>query len=112
MLKFAMGRDTLTQLGQRTSSAGEDLGGLVKQLAIAAEPLENRFNGAGRAAFDRFKLATDDIATELNAALASVLTGIGGQNRAFIEGEQAIVDQTTSAQSGSAFDAARFSSRA
>lgn len=108
MLKFAMGSEVLTQLTQQTGSAGDDLGALVKELAIAAEPLENRFNGAGRAAFDKFKVEVDGISIELNAALNSVLTGIAGQNRSFIEGEQSIVDETSAAQAGSAFDAARF----
>lgn len=111
MLKFAMGGEVLTQLTQQTGSAGDDLGALVRQLAVAAEPLEGRFNGAGRAAFDRFKVEVDGISIELNAALSSVLTGIAGQNRAFIEGEQQIADETTAAQSGASFDAARFGSR-
>ena len=108
MMKFAMGSETLTQLSQKTSGAGDDLGALVRQLADAAEPLEGRFNGAGRAAFDRFKGEVDGISVELNAALSSVLTGITGQNRAFVEGEQQIADETTAAQSGAGFESARF----
>ena len=110
MIKFAMGSDVLTTLTQKTSGAGDDLGALVQQLAAAAEPLEGRFNGAGRAAFDQFKNEVDGISIELNAALSSVLAGIAGQNRAFVEGEQQITDETRSAQAGSAFDAARFGS--
>lgn len=107
-MKFAMGSETLTQLTQKTSGAGDDLGALVRQLADAAEPLEGRFNGAGRAAFDRFKIEVDGIAVELNSALASVLQGIQGQDRAFREGEQQIADETTAAQGGASFEAARF----
>ena len=40
MMKFAMGSETLTQLSQKTSGAGDDLGALVRQLADAAAPLE------------------------------------------------------------------------
>ncbi len=108
MLKFAMGAQTLTTLQQQTSSAGDDLGALVRQLAAAADPLEGRMNGAGRAAFDQFKGNVDHISVELNAALGSVLQGIAGQNRAFLEGENAQADETRAAQSASAFDAARF----
>lgn len=108
MLKFAMGAETLTQLTKQTSGAGDDLGALVKQLASSAEPLEGRFNGAGRAAFDSFNAQVDSISIELNAALASVLAGISGQNKAFIEGENQIADETRSAQSGAGFDSARF----
>ena len=109
-MKFAMGGDTLTQLTKKTSSSNEDLGALVKQLAESAEPLQGKFNGAGRAAFDRFKGETDRIAAELNGALAAVLGGISGQNEAFIAGEQQMVDETSATQSGAAFDAARFGS--
>ncbi|WP_314100643.1 hypothetical protein [uncultured Frigoribacterium sp.] len=112
MMKFAMGSETLTQLSQKTSGAGDDLGALVRQLADAAEPLEGRFNGAGRAAFDRFKNEVDGISVELNAALSSVLTGITGQNRAFLEGEQQIADETSSAQAGAGFESARFGTQA
>ena len=70
----------------------------LRQLADAAAPLEGRFNGAGRAAFDRFKGEVDGISVELNAALSSVLTGITGQNRAFVEGEQQIADEVPQAE--------------
>ncbi|NMR21611.1 hypothetical protein HIR71_15530, partial [Cellulomonas fimi] len=51
-MKFAMGAGVLSTLTRRTSSSGEDLGALVRELAQAAEPLQGKFNGAGRAAFD------------------------------------------------------------
>ncbi len=108
-MKFAMGADVLTHLTKQTSSANEDLGAVVKKLAASAEPLENKFNGNGKAAFNKFKLETDSIATELNAALAAALGGIQGQNTAFIQGEQQMVDQTSAAQAGAGFEAARFS---
>lgn len=107
-MKFAMGADVLAQLGKRTSSSQDDLGALVKQLAQAAEPLEGKFNGAARGAFDRFKSQTDQIAAELNAALAGVLSGVTGMDRSFREGDQDMSDQTRSAQAGASFDAARF----
>lgn len=111
LVKFAMGGETLTQLTKQTSTSSDDLGALVKELFDSAEPIQGKFNGAGRAAFDKFKGETDRIATELNMALSSVLTGIDGQNRAFIQGEQEMVDATTSAQSGANFDAAKFGGR-
>lgn len=108
MLKFSMGSDVLTQLTQKTSTAGDDLGALVRELAESAAPLEGTFNGAGRTAFDNFKMNVDGIAVELNSALASVLTGIQGQNRAFLEGEQQMSDETSGSQASVSFDAARF----
>jgi uncharacterized protein YukE len=109
-MKFAMGASTLGGLTKNTKASSDDLGALVKQLFAAAEPLEGSFRGAGRAAFDTFKGETDRIANELNGALAAVLTGISGQDRSFTEGESQMIDETKAAQSGSAFDAARFSS--
>ncbi len=109
-MTFDMGAQTLSHLTTATSSANDDLGTNVRALSDAATPLEGRFNGEGRAAFDRFKTDTDAIATELNAALAAVLAGIDGQNTAFLTGEQQMAEETGTAYSGAAFDAARFSS--
>jgi hypothetical protein len=108
-MKFAMGAETLGQLTKQTSTATDDLGALVKELFAAAEPIQGKFNGAGRAAFDKFKGETDRIAGELNGALFAVLGGIDGQNVAFLQGEEEMVSQTNAAQAGANFDAARFS---
>jgi hypothetical protein len=108
-MKFAMGAETLGQLTKQTSSASDDLGSVVKELFAAAEPIQGKFNGAGRAAFDAFKGETDRIANELNGALAAVLGGIDGQNVAFIQGEEQMVSETATAQAGANFEAARFS---
>ncbi|WP_416444880.1 hypothetical protein AB3K78_15940 [Leucobacter sp. HNU] len=105
-----MGSETLSQLTKKTSSSNDDLGALVKQLVQAGEPLEGNFNGAGRAAFDRFKAQSDQVAAELNAALAAVLGGIAGMDLSFKEGDQDMSDQTRQTESSVSFDAARFSS--
>ncbi|EYR63280.1 hypothetical protein N866_01670 [Actinotalea ferrariae CF5-4] len=109
-MKFAMGSDVLSTLTKKTSSSSEDLGALVKELAAAAEPLQGKFNGAGRAAFDRFKGETDRIAIELNGALNAVLTGISGMDRSFVEGDAQMADETRASEGASSFDAARFGS--
>lgn len=111
-MKFAMGAQVLTNLTKQTSGASGDLGALVRKLADSAEPLQGRFNGAGRQAFDRFKSETDSIANELNGALASVLQGISGMDRSFQEGDQDMAQSTSSLEGSSNFDAARFSGRA
>ncbi|SDS00227.1 hypothetical protein SAMN04489834_0678 [Microterricola viridarii] len=110
LVKFVMGADTLAQLTKKTSSSSDDMGALVKQLAQAAAPLEGKFNGAGRSAFDRFKAETDHISIELNAALAAVLAGIAGMDRSYKEGDSSMADETRSTESSVSFDAARFSS--
>ncbi|WP_327407439.1 WXG100 family type VII secretion target [Sinomonas albida] len=110
-MKFAMGAQTLSTLTKQTSSSSSDLGALVRQLAASAEPLQGKFNGAGRAAFDAFHSHTDEIATELNQALASVLRGISGMDHSFQTGDSEMAESTRSLTSSSNFDAARFSGR-
>jgi len=110
-VKFDMGAQTLQRLSQQTSSASQDLGTLVRQLAEAAAPLEGKFNGAGRVAFDRFKAHTDEIAVSLDQALAAVLAGVQGQERAFAVGDQQVADSSNSTQSSIDFDAAKFAAR-
>lgn len=111
-MKFSMGTETLSTHTRATGGAGEELTTLVRQLALAAEPLEGRFRGAARAAFDNFKARTDEIAVELGSALGAVLEGNVGMDRAFVAGEQEQMDSTRSLEGSSAFDAARFAARA
>jgi uncharacterized protein YukE len=82
-VKFDLGVTTLGTLAKATSGAGDDLGTLVRAVASAAEPLEGKFRGAGRAKFDEFHSRVGEISSELNAALSAVLAGIQGQDRAF-----------------------------
>ncbi|QPL05346.1 MULTISPECIES: hypothetical protein [Actinomyces] len=109
-MKFDMGATTLLTLTKKTSTSSDDLGALVRRLSTAAEPLEGKFNGHGRQTFDDFKAHTDEIAAEINSALAGVLAGIAGMDRAFTEGEQEMVEVTQAAKSSSDFESARFSS--
>ena len=67
-MKFDMGSSTLSTLAQQTQGSSDDLGSLIQQLIAAAAPLEGKFNGSARAAFDSFKTRSDDITTELNSA--------------------------------------------
>jgi uncharacterized protein YukE len=109
-MTFDMGAQTLGQLSTATGSAHDDLGQNVRDLADAGSELEGRFNGTGRAAFDRFKADSEQIAIELNQALAAVLGGIDGQNTAFLEGEAQMEQETTTAHRGAGIESARFSS--
>lgn len=110
-MKFDMGADTLSTLAKQTSSSHDDLGAWVHRLAAAADPLQDKFNGAGKAVFNEFKLHTDDIAVDLNRALAAVLEGVQGQDTAFQQGDQQMADETRALQAGASFDSARFSGR-
>jgi uncharacterized protein YukE len=108
--KFDMGSQTLTTLTKQTRGASDDLGSLIRQLIAAAEPLEGKFNGAGRAAFDNFKVHADEITSELNTSLAAILGGQSGMDTSFQTGDQGMADNATQSQGSANFDAARFSS--
>jgi uncharacterized protein YukE len=106
--KFDMGSDTLSALRTKTSGSSDQLGATIKQLINAATPLEGRFNGAGKAAFDRFKLRSDEITAELNRSLSSILGGIGQMDTSFREGEQDMSTNAATTEGAANFEAARF----
>ena len=108
MSRYVMGEETLSTLTRQTSSSNQDLGALVKRLAAAADPIQQDFQGAGKVAFIEFKGHTDEIATGLNAALASVLQGVGGMDSAFAQGVEQQASETRSLMGSANFSAARF----
>jgi hypothetical protein len=103
-MTFDIGAQTLSQLTTATSSASDYLGAHVRALYDAANPLDGVYNGEGRNAFDGFKADTDDVATRLNSALASVLAGIDGMNTAFVGIEQTQAQDTGSMHSGAGIE--------
>ncbi|OLT17202.1 hypothetical protein BJF80_03250 [Serinicoccus sp. CUA-874] len=107
-MKFDMGNATLSTLTTNTSGSHQDLGALVKSLIAAAEPLEGKFNGAGRAAFDQFKARTDEISADLNSSLGRILEGQAGMDTAFQTGDLEASDNATAASAQANFDGARF----
>lgn len=111
-MKFDMGTSTLSTLTQQTSGSSGDLGLLIRQLIDAAAPLEGKFNGAGRQAFDQFKMNSDAITVELNSALGQILGGQSGMDTAFMTGDTEMSDNATSAMGSANFDGARFAGRA
>lgn len=109
-MKFDMGASTLSTLNQQTSGSTDELGSLVRQLVDAATPLQGKFNGSGRQAFDSFKARTDEIANDLNQSLSMIATGQSGMNTATQTGDQESADNASRSQGSANFDAARFSS--
>lgn len=107
-MRFDMGDSTLTTLAQKTSGSSQSLGGLLRQLMVAAQPLEGRMNGAGRQAFDAFKARSDEIAGELNRGLGSVNEGQVAMDRSFGEGDDTMASNATQAMGSANFDGARF----
>lgn len=109
-MKFDMGSSTLSTLNQQTTGSTDELGTLVRQLADAVTPLEGKFNGSGRSAFDSFKARTDEISADLNQALSAIGIGQGEMNVATQTGDQESADNATRNQGAANFDSARFSS--
>ncbi|MEU6219879.1 hypothetical protein ABZ845_20525 [Streptomyces sp. NPDC047022] len=107
-MKFDMGAQTLSTLISNSRGSSDDLRALIRRLVQAAQPLEGKFNGAGRVAFDRFKSRADGIAQELNASLAAILGGQSGMDAAFASGDQEQGDNATRQMSAADFDGARF----
>jgi hypothetical protein len=111
-MKFDMGASTLSTLTQQTQGSSDDLGGLIRQLVVAAAPLEGKFNGAGRAAFDSFKSRTDEITAELNMSLGAIIRGQSGMDTSFVTGDIEMSDNARSAEGSASFDSARFAGQA
>ncbi|XAS68085.1 hypothetical protein V3C33_01760 [Micrococcaceae bacterium Sec5.7] len=112
MAIFDMGAETVGNLNRQTDSANQDLGSLVRRFVEAVTPLEGRFSGAGKAAFDNFKNRSDLVASELNTALAGIVQGQGGMNAAFQQGDLAAGDNARRGEGSADFDGARFQGRA
>ncbi|MER5868293.1 hypothetical protein [Streptomyces sp. NPDC002044] len=110
-MKFDMGTQVLTNLMSGSRDSNTDLGSLIKQLVTAAQPLEGKFQGQGKVAFDSFKLRADGIAKELNASLAAILGGQSGMEQAFGSGDQEQGENARNTQGSANFDAARFRGR-
>ncbi|MFK0258344.1 hypothetical protein [Streptomyces sp. NPDC090445] len=110
-MKFDMGTTALTTLMKGSQGSSTDLGTLVRLLVQAAQPLEGKFNGQGKVAFDDFKRRADDIAKELNASLAAILGGQAGMEKAFSSGDQEQGDNARTQMASANFDAARFRGR-
>jgi hypothetical protein len=107
-VKFDMGTDTLSTLARDSRGSSDDLGSLIRQLVRAAEPLEGKFNGAGRQMFDQFKARADGITRDLNSSLAAILGGQSGMDSAFSSGVQEQGENARQQMGAANFDAARF----
>ncbi|WP_047871506.1 hypothetical protein [Nocardiopsis sp. RV163] len=108
MSRWQIGDSTLTTLSQSTGTTGDELSSLIQQLVQAAEPLSGKFDGAGKAAFDSFKLRADAITADLRAGLGSIQEGQGGMNAAFVTGDQTMADDANQSMGSANFDAAKF----
>jgi uncharacterized protein YukE len=111
MAIFDMGAETLGHLSKQTDASHQDLGALLRRFVDAVTPLEGKFSGAGKAAFDSFKNRSDLVASELNTALAAIVQGQSGMNTAFTQGDLAASDNARRAEGAANFDAARFQGR-
>lgn len=106
-----MGSTTLSDLGKNTVGSSTDLGTLIRMLIQAAEPLEGKFNGSGKVAFDSFKRRADEITAALNQSLDAILEGQSGMDAAFGTGDVEQQDNARKNMGAANFDAARFGAR-
>ncbi|MGI5328361.1 hypothetical protein [Actinomadura nitritigenes] len=102
------GAATLVDLTSRTGDRGDELAVLIKRLIAAAEPLSGRFNGAGKAAFDRFKEHSDQITADLEGHLNRVHTAQAGLETAFGGGDHQMADAAARKMAGAVFDNTKF----
>jgi hypothetical protein len=109
--RWDMGKDTLSTLAKKTGTNTSDLGGLVKDLAKAAQPLEGKIQGSGHDAFMSFKGRVDGIAADLNAGLAAIAQGQKGMDAATRTGESEMAQAAKKSESAANFDAAKFGKR-
>lgn len=109
-MKFDMGASTLSTLNQQTTGSNDELSTLVHQLIDSVAPLQGKFNGSGRAAFDTFKARADEITGDLNRALSAIGQGQSEMNLTTQTGDQQTADNASRNQGAANFDAARFSS--
>ncbi|MFG2193073.1 hypothetical protein [Streptomyces sp. NPDC048639] len=110
-MKFDMGSQVLSNLMSQSRGSSDDLGSLIRQLIQAAQPLEGKFNGSGKAAFDQFKMNSDEITAALNGSLGAILGGQSGMETSFGTGDQESADNARSNMAAANFDAARFGGR-
>ena len=108
MSRWEVGESTLSRLSQNTGTSGDELSSLITQLVQAAEPLSGKFDGAGKAAFDSFKMRADGIAADLRSGLGSVQEGQTGMDSAFNSGAQTMADDANQSMGSANFDAAKF----
>lgn len=107
-MKFDMGQSALSSLTKQSQGSSDTLGTLITQLVAAAQPLEGKFNGAGRAAFDSFKTRADQITADLNSSLGAIVGGQRGMDTAFGQGDSDMAGNARATEQNATFDAARF----
>lgn len=110
-MKFDMGTQSLSTLSKQTRGSSDELSQLIKALVDAVTPLQGKFQGQGRAAFDAFKARADQITVDLNRSLSAILGGQAEMDKAFASGDQEQADNARRSEGGANFDAARFGAR-
>ncbi|MCB4208540.1 hypothetical protein [Arthrobacter sp. UM1] len=110
-MKFDMGAQTLGTLARDTGTSSDELVSLVRQLVDAAQPLEGKFSGGGKAKFDEFKSRVDEVTNDLSTSLAAINQGQSEMNQHTQTGDQDTADNAQRAQGTANFDGARFAAR-
>ncbi|NLS09979.1 hypothetical protein HGQ17_08205 [Nesterenkonia sp. MY13] len=105
-IRFDMEEDILERQMNRSSTESEELNRAIENFKAAAAPLEGKFNGSAKAAFNNFKVRTDEISTTLNNALVGICQSIEGQNTSFRSGVSDATDYHQSQMNTANWDGA------
>ena len=108
MSRWSFNEETMPVLQKNTSSSGEELESLLKDLISAAEPLEGKFDGEGKAAFAAFKNNSETITADLKQGLGRINQGQQEMDTAFRTGDETMADDANSDMGKANFDAAKF----
>lgn len=82
-MKFDMHATALADYGKKADTTHQDLGALINELVAAAEPLEKKFNGEAKAAFNTFHQNTHTVSDDLKSAYGAIMGSVAEQDRAF-----------------------------
>jgi uncharacterized protein YukE len=106
--RWKMEKTALGDLAKLTGTGTQDLGKLVKDLVLAAEPLKGKMEGDGLKAFQNLKDNVDSIADALNGKLGTIAQAQQAMAKTFEGGMGEIANTANQAQKSGDFDAARF----
>jgi uncharacterized protein YukE len=97
--KGKMNVPAMGDASQQSENSGVELIKLVEELVDGVEDLENTFSGNGAAAYRNFMVESQRVQNDLVTALASISRGQAETAKAYIEMDDSMEQEGSSAQS-------------